>query len=273
MGLLKLKLHWQILIALGLAIVVGLLVGETGGLFGVPFISIFDFIGTMFLNALKMLIVPLIVSSIIIGIAGIGSSDSVGRLGGKTIGYYALTSFFAIVVGLLVVNIVQPGVVDGSPEDVFGLSADPAELQAKFADKGGDDIIAVFLRMIPTNIVAAASAGQMLGLIFFSLLYGYFMTRIANQYAEVQYNFWDGMFNIMMKITDLIMKFAPLGVFALVAETVASTGLEAFVPLAKFFFTVVAALSIHFFVTLPLLLRFLGTSARCATIAPSAQRC
>ena len=258
MGLLKLKLHWQILIALGLAIVVGLLVGETGGLFGVPFIAVFDFVGQMFLNALKMLIVPLIVSSIIIGIAGIGSSDSVGRLGGKTIGYYALTSFFAIVIGLLVVNIVQPGVVDGSPEEVFGLSADPAELQQKFADKGGDDIIAVFLRMIPTNIVAAAGAGQMLGLIFFSLLYGYFMTRIANQYAEVQYNFWDGMFNIMMKITDLIMKFAPLGVFALVAETVASTGLEAFVPLAKFFFTVVAALAIHFFVTLPLLLRFLG---------------
>jgi Na+/H+-dicarboxylate symporter len=258
MGLLKLKLHWQILIALGLAIVVGLMVGPTGGLLGVPFISIFDFIGTMFLNALKMLIVPLIVSSIIIGIAGIGSSDSVGRLGGKTIGYYALTSFFAIVIGLLVVNVVQPGVVDGSPEEVFGLSADPAELQAKFADKGGDDIIAVFLRMIPTNIVAAASAGQMLGLIFFSLLYGYFMTRIANQYAEAQYNFWDGMFNIMMKITDLIMKFAPLGVFALVAETVATTGLEAFVPLAKFFFTVVAALAIHFFITLPLLLRFLG---------------
>jgi Na+/H+-dicarboxylate symporter len=234
------------------------MVGPTGGLLGVPFISIFDFIGTMFLNALKMLIVPLIVSSIIIGIAGIGSSDSVGRLGGKTIGYYALTSFFAIVIGLLVVNVVQPGVVDGSPEEVFGLSADPAELQAKFADKGGDDIIAVFLRMIPTNIVAAASAGQMLGLIFFSLLYGYFMTRIANQYAEAQYNFWDGMFNIMMKITDLIMKFAPLGVFALVAETVATTGLEAFVPLAKFFFTVVAALAIHFFITLPLLLRFLG---------------
>ena len=258
MGLLKLKLHWQILIALALAIVVGLLVGETSGLLGVPFIAMFDFIGQMFLNALKMLIVPLIVSSIIIGIAGIGSSDSVGRLGGKTIGYYALTSFFAIIIGILVVNLIQPGVVDGSPEDVFVLSADPAALQQQFADKGGDDIVAVFLRMIPTNIVAAASAGQMLGLIFFSLLYGYFMTRIANQYAEVQYNFWDGMFNIMMKITDLIMKFAPLGVFALVAETVASTGLEAFVPLAKFFFTVVIALSIHFFVTLPLLLRFLG---------------
>jgi Na+/H+-dicarboxylate symporter len=84
------------------------------------------------------------------------------------------------------------------------------------------------------------------------------MTRIPNQFAEAQYDFWNGMFQIMMKITDLIMKFAPLGVFALVAKTVSSTGLEAFVPLAKFFFTVVLALGIHFAVTLPLLLRVLG---------------
>lgn len=258
MRLFQLKLHWQILIALGLAIIVGLAVGKSVGLFGVPFIAVFDFIGELFLNALKMLIVPLIVSSIIVGVAGIGASDNLGRLGSKTIGYYALTSFLAIVIGLLAVNLIQPGVVDGSPEEVFGLSADPAALQQQFADKGGDDIVAVFLRMIPTNIVAAAGTGQMLGLIFFSLLYGFFMTRIANQYAEAQYNFWDGMFKIMMQITDLIMKFAPLGVFALVAETVAGTGLEVFAPLAKFFLTVALALATHFFVTLPLLLRLLG---------------
>jgi Na+/H+-dicarboxylate symporter len=258
MGLLKMKLHWQILIALALAVVAGLLAGEDGGLFGVTFYAAFDFVGQLFLNALKMLIVPLIVSSIIVGIAGIGDSDNLGRLGGKTIGYYALTSTLAIVVGLFVVNTIQPGVVDGSAEAVFGLTADAAQLEEQFADKGADDIVGIFLRMIPTNIVAAASAGQMLGLIFFSLLYGFFMTRIANQYAEAQYNFWNGMFQIMMQITDLVMKFAPIGVFALVAKTVASTGLEAFIPLAKFFFTVVIALAIHFFITLPLLLRFLG---------------
>ncbi len=264
MGLLKLKLHWQILIALALAVVVGLLVGEDGAIFGVTFYAIFDFVGQLFLNALKMLIVPLIVSSIIVGVAGIGNSENLGRLGGKTIGYYALTSFFAIVVGLTVVNLIQPGVVldeqgqQASAEEVFGLTADASELEAQFADKGADDVVAIFLRMIPTNVIAAASAGQMLGLIFFSLLYGFFITRIDNEYAEVQYRFWDGMFQIMMRITDLIMRFAPLGVFALVAKTVASTGVEAFIPLAKFFFTVVAALGIHLLVTLPLLLRFLG---------------
>ncbi|MBK1703818.1 dicarboxylate/amino acid:cation symporter [Halochromatium glycolicum] len=258
MALLKLKLHWQILIALALAVVVGLLVGEDGNLFGVSFHAIFDFIGQLFLNALKMLIVPLIVSSIIVGVASIGDSDNLGRLGGKTIGYYALTSLLAIIVGLMVVNLIQPGVVDGSPEEVFGLSADAGELETQFADKGADDIVAIFLRMVPTNIVAAASATQMLGLIFFSILYGFFMTQIANQYAEVQYNFFQGMFQIMMKITDLVMRFAPIGVFALVAKTVASTGLEAFVPLLQFFFTVVLALGLHFAVTIPLLLRVLG---------------
>jgi Na+/H+-dicarboxylate symporter len=258
MGLLKLKLHWQILIGLVLAIVAGLLVGKDGALLGVTFYSVFDFIGQLFLNALKMLIVPLIVSSIIVGIAGIGDSENLGRLGAKTIGYYAMTSLLAITVGLLAVNLIQPGVVEGSAKEVFGLTADAHALEQQFADKGAADVVAIFLRMIPTNIVSAASEGQMLGLIFFSLLYGFFMTRIANQYAEAQYDFWNGMFNIMMKITDLIMKFAPLGVFALVAKTVASTGLEAFIPLAKFFFTVTAALAIHFFITLPSLLRLLG---------------
>jgi Na+/H+-dicarboxylate symporter len=258
MGLMKLKLHWQILIALGLAIIVGLAVGADGMVFGLNVNGALDFVGQLFLNALKMLIVPLIVSSIIIGVAGIGDSENLGRLGGKTIGYYAMTSTLAIIVGLLMVNLIQPGVVEGSAQEVFGLHEDTAALEEDLADKGAEDIVAIFLRMIPTNVVHAASEGQMLGLIFFSLLYGFFLTRIENQFAESQYNFWNGMFEIMMRITDLVMRFAPIGVFALVAETVAETGLSAFVPLAAFFFTVAASLAIHFFITLPLLLRFLG---------------
>jgi proton glutamate symport protein len=258
MNPLKLKLHWQILIALVVAILVGLAVGREGNILGLTFYSVFDFLGKMFLNALKMLIVPLIVSSIIVGVAGVGGSHNLGRLGGKTIGYYAMTSMFAILVGLLVVNLIQPGVVQGDPKEVFGFHADVAALEAKVAGKGSGDVVEVFLRMIPTNLVAAAAEGQMLGLIFFSLLYGFFLTRIAEAYAEAQYNFFQGMFEIMMRITDLIMRFAPVGVFALVAKTVADTGLEAFGPLALFFFTVVLALAIHFFVTLPLLLYFVG---------------
>jgi len=257
MSPLKLKLHWQILIALGLAILVGLAVGREAGLFGVTFYAIFDFVGKLFLNALKMLIVPLILSSIIVGVSGLGSGN-LGRLGGKTIGYYAMTSLFAILVGLILVNLIQPGVVDGDPKEVFGFSADVQSLEAKIGDKDGGDVVDVFLRMIPTNVVAAAAAGQMLGLIFFGLLYGFFITRLPENLAKTQSSFFEGVFEIMMRITDLIMRFAPIGVFALVAKTVASTGLDAFVPLALFFLTVVLALGTHFLVVLPLLLYFIG---------------
>ena len=259
MAFLRLKLHWQILIALAFAVLVGLLTGTDASLFGVTFYSIFDFVGKLFLNALKMLIVPLIVSSIIVGIAGIGGTHGLGRIGGKTLLYYVTTSLLAILVGLMVVNAVAPGIVDGQPaKDLIGFSAEAAEVQEKVAGKGTGDVVEVFLRMIPTNVVAAASSGQMLGLIFFSLLFGFFMTRITEDYAEAQYNFWQGVFEIMMKITDLIMRFAPLGVFALVAKVVAGTGFDAFAPLAMFFLSVVLALAIHFFVTLPLLLYFVG---------------
>ena len=111
----KLKLHWQILIALVLAGIIGSLVSETTSIFGVPVVNAFDFVGTLFINALKMLIVPLIASSIVVGVAGIGSSSNLGRLGGKTILFYATTTFMAILVGLVLVNLVQPGLVDGQP--------------------------------------------------------------------------------------------------------------------------------------------------------------
>lgn len=120
------------------------------------------------------------------------------------------------------------------------------------------DVASIFLRMVPTNIVAAAAEGQMLSLIFFSLLFGYFMTRIRKPYAKTLLDFWQGVFSVMMLITEWVMKFAPIGVFALIAKVVASTGFAAFVPLLSFFLTVLAALAIHFFLVLPALLFFLG---------------
>ena len=233
--------------------------GTDAGLFGLRFYAVFDFIGTLFLNALKMLIVPLVMSSIIVGIAGIGSGGAFGKLGLKTLAYYLTTTLFAVLVGLIVVNMVAPGMVDGEPaKHLVGLSQDTSDVAAKVAGKGAGDLVGVFLRMVPTNVVAAAANGQMLGLIFFSLLFGFFMTKIEEDYAESQYRFWQGMFQVMMKITDWVMKFAPVGVFGLVAKVVASTGYSAFVPLAWFFVSVLAGLAIHFFVVLPLLLLLVG---------------
>jgi Na+/H+-dicarboxylate symporter len=256
----KLKLHWQIIIALVLAVFVGLLTGTDASLFGVTFYSIFEFVGTLFLNALKMLIVPLVASSIIIGIAGIGQQHGhLGRLGGKTILYYMATSLIAILIGLVIVNIVSPGIIDGQPaKDLIGLSGDLDDIKEKVEGKGAGDIAEVFLRLVPTNIVQAAAAGQMLGLIFFSLLFGFFMTRIEHPSAETIYRFWDAVYNVMILITDFIMKFAPIGVFALVAKVVAATGFDAFAPLAQFFGSVLAALAVHFFIVMPFLLRTLA---------------
>ncbi|HEC20378.1 MAG TPA: dicarboxylate/amino acid:cation symporter [Gammaproteobacteria bacterium] len=257
--MLKLKLHWQILIALVLAVIAGNLTGTDASLFGISFFSVYQFIGSLFLNALKMLIVPLIVSSIIVGIAGIGGGDALGRLGGKTLLYYMSTSLIAILIGLLMVNMVAPGIVDGEPaRDMIGLTGNVDDIKGKVEGKGAGDVVDVFLRMVPTNIVAAAANGQMLGLIFFSLLFGFFLTKIQEAYAESLYNFWQGVYEVMMLITDWVMKFAPIGVFALVAKVVATTGFDAFKPLALFFVTVVFALALHFFVVMPLLLRLIG---------------
>ncbi|MDP2759179.1 MAG: dicarboxylate/amino acid:cation symporter [Sideroxyarcus sp.] len=255
----KLQLHWQILIALVLAAIAGSLAGTEATLFGVRCYAMFDFIGTLFLNALKMLIVPLVVSSIIVGIAGIGSGGAFGRLGLKTLTYYAATSLFAILVGLSIVNLTAPGIIDGEPAKAqLGMAQGTEEVLAKVEGKGAGDLVGIFLRMVPTNVVAAAADGQMLGLIFFSLLFGFFMTRIEEPYAESQYKFWQSTFQVMMKITDWVMQFAPIGVFGLVAKVVASTGFSAIVPLAWFFFSVLAGLAVHFLLVLPALLYFVG---------------
>lgn len=258
----KLKLHWQILIAIVLAGIIGQITGTEMGVFGVSFYQIYDFIGTLFLNALRMVIVPLIMASIITGIAKIGSGDDLGRLGMKTLSYYALTSTLAILIGLFFVNVISPGVLDGvAVGDRLNLSLNEVEVASAVASvegRGGGDIIAIFLRMIPTNIVAAAAEGQMLGLIFFSLVFGFFMTRIPQKQSETLLNFWSGVSETMMRITMWIMRFAPYGVFGLVAKTVASTGFSALLPMLWFFVTVLLALGFHTFVTLPLLLKYLG---------------
>ena len=247
------------IIALVLAVIAGTLTGTDASIFGITFFSFYEFFGSLFLNALKMLIVPLIVSSIIVGIAGIGGSSALGRLGGKTLLYYMSTSLIAILIGLVVVNMVAPGTIDGEPvKDMIGLSGDVEEIKGKVEGKGAGDVVDVFLRMVPTNIVSAAANGEMLGLIFFSLLFGFFLTKIQEAYAESQFNFWQGVYEVMMLITDWVMKFAPIGVFALVAKVVATTGFEAFKPLALFFVSVVLALAVHFFVVMPILLRVVG---------------
>ncbi len=264
----KLELHWQILISIIAAGIVGGIVfnvqdksGVDAAFFqtSVTWMSIFNYIGTLFLNGLKMIIVPLITSSIIIGVAGIGSGGNLGALGGKTLLFYASTTLAAILVGLVIINAVGPGYVDGEPaKELLALESSTADLEAMVAGKGAGDVANIFLRMVPPNILKAAVEGQMLGVIFFSILFGYFMTHLDNEFAEPLYKFWNGVFHVMMRMTEWIMLFAPIGVFGLVAGVIAKAGYKATGPLAVFSLAVLAALAVHALVTLPLLLRFVG---------------
>jgi Na+/H+-dicarboxylate symporter len=250
----KLALHWQILIALVLAVLAGLLLGDEAQLFGISFVAVCDFAGRLFLNGLKMLVVPLVASAVIVGIAGVGTVEGFGRLGLKTILYYISTTFFAVVLGLLMVNLIRPGV--GS-----SLAVQSAEAAAKLEQigaRGMGDVAEIFLRLVPPNVVASAAEGDMLGLIFFSLLFGIFAARLRPELAAPVVSFWRGVYEVMLMITDLVMRFAPIGVFALVAKVVATTGMDAFAQVALFAVTVLVALAVHLAVTLPLLLWLVG---------------
>lgn len=252
---LRLQLHWQILIALILAVMAGSATGTEAGILNITFFQMYDFLGALFLNALKMLIVPLVMSSIIVGVMGLGSGEHLGRLGIKTILYYMATSLLAILTGLILVNLITPGIINGqAAKDVIGLSADVQLVENAVSGRGAGDIVEIFLRMVPENIIMAAANGQMLGLIFFSLLFGYFLIFVESAPGDTLRNIWQGIFAVMMRITDLVMRFAPIGVFALVAKVVASTGLAAFEPLMYFFVTVLLALTLHFVVSMSIIL-------------------
>jgi Na+/H+-dicarboxylate symporter len=256
-----LALHWKILIALVLGVIAGYF--STGhSIWNVPLVSVYDFGGQLFLNALKMLIVPLIASSIAIGVAGLGNTDSLGSMGFKTLLFYVLTTLTAILTGLVIVNLVHPGVAGGQPVgDLLALSGSADDIQAKLSGRGLEELPQIALRAVPPNILAAAAGNEMLALIFFSALFGFFMSQIEHSLADTLYRFTDGVFQTMLLVTHWVMGFAPYGVFALVAAVVAKTGFDAAGPLITFSLVVLAALMIHVFLSLPLFVRVFAQSS------------
>ena len=252
-------LYAQIFAGIVLGVLAGLISGDTAELApGLTFDSAYDYIGTLFLNALKMLIVPLIATSIISGVAGLGGPGTLGRLGGKTLLYYLTTSTIAILVGLTIVNLVQPGILNGVPvRELLDFQANSEEVAARVSGAQGG-VAEVFLRMFPPNIVKAAAEGQMLGLIMFCILFGYFVSRLAKAKSAPVTSFVQACFEAMMGVTRFVMRFAPIGVFGLVASVVADVGLGAARPLVVFSITVLAALAVHFLVVMPLILIFVA---------------
>ncbi len=209
-----------------------------------------EWMGIAFLNALKMLIIPLILTSIISGMTKIGSGKSIGRLGFKTFGYYILSSLLAIGVGLFFVNLIQPGKNStiSFVEEVEGLG----EISGSFGQ--------ILLDIIPENIFLAMVNGDVLPIIFFGILVGFFTTQLMQKQRESLTLLFDSLFELMMKITMFVIRFTPLGVFAIVAKVVAehSDLLSLMQQMGWYMLTVILALSVHSMISLPLLLRFLG---------------
>ncbi|HJO27410.1 MAG TPA: dicarboxylate/amino acid:cation symporter [Planctomycetota bacterium] len=209
----------------------------------------FTFAADIFLALLKMLIVPLVMSSIITGVAGVGSLTDLRRLGTKTFSYYIFTSLLAILVGQVLVNLIKPG--DGAQ---LGLSTEGVA-----AAGTEESFIDILRRMVPSNIIESMSSnGAMLQIIFFALLFGYFITRTPAPHGGRMREWFASLFEVMMRMAEGILKLLPYGVFALLVKVVAGTGFGVFKPLLLYMGTVTAALLIHACLTLPLIVRFLG---------------
>lgn len=210
-----------------------------GGLFGM--------IGKMFVNALKMLVVPLVIFSLICGVTGIGDIRLLGRVGGKAFALYMATTAIAITLAIVLASIIGPG--QGFQMD--GVAA--ATVTAKQAPTVWD----VFAGIVPTNPIAAFAEGKMLQIIFYVILIGIAALMLGDQSK----NFVEAceyMNELMMKVVEIVMMFAPYGVFCLIAKTFAEQGIELFLPVIAYVVTLVGALFLHLFVTLMVLLKVLS---------------
>ena len=245
----KMSLTMKIMLAMGLGIVVGVVFNTLN----IAFINdhvvagFFGMIGKMFVNALKMLVVPLVFFSLIGGVAGIGDVRVLGRVGSKSFALYIATTALAITVALVLATIVGPGTgFDMTGIDASGISAAEAP-----------SVWNVFAAIVPTNPIAAFASGEMLQVIFYTVVLGIAVLMLGDR-SKPFIEACDYMNEVMMKIVDLVMRAAPYGVFALIAKTFAEQGLGLFLPVIAYVLTLVAALMIHLFITLPTMLKLLA---------------
>jgi len=247
-----------IFIAIILGAFAGFLSGSTTELFGVTLVRYYDLLGNLFLNALTLVVVPVVVSAIVTGTARVGADKNFAALGSKTFGYFFLTGAIAVFLGFLCYFIVSPAISPINSSSVAG-SADVLEQIKAQASVGTFDRIGnIFLSFFPKNIFAAAASGQMLGLIFFSVMFGVLSTRIESELSKIMLQFWNALFQIMMRMTNIVILAMPIGVFGLIAKVVATTGFEKVEPVLWFGLTVSLGLIVFTFVALPLLLAVIG---------------
>jgi len=230
-------------------IFIGFFLGIAAGfIFGKPIIPVAEPLSQIFLRLLRMAIMPLVITSIVSAVIQVGSAYGLGRMGLRTFGYYIMTSFLAIFTGQILVNVFKPGV--GAE---IGLEASPEAISA--VERGIGDIL---LHIIPENPFKAMADGDVLPVIFFSILLGFFITRLKSDQRSLLGNVFNAAFEAMLKMTTFIIWTAPFGVFGIISKIVAETGFASFKSLGFYFIIVLAGLSIHMFFTLPMLLKVLG---------------
>jgi Na+/H+-dicarboxylate symporter len=220
----KLALHWQIIIGLVLGVLFGIVAAiNHWGQFTQDWIAPF---GTIFVNLLKLIAVPLVMASLVTGVASLADLTKLSRMGGKTIAIYLITTVVAICIGLILVNALQPGA--SIPDDVA------ANLQATYQEemeqRSGDvqlvkerGPLQPLVDIVPQNIIGAAGSNRnMLQVVFFALFIGIGLILVRNERTEVVLRFFQGLNDVIIKLVDVIMLIAPIGVFALIAGTITS---------------------------------------------------
>ena len=247
----RISLAYQILLGLVLGIAVGAI------FYGNPNVETYlQPIGTIFLNLIKMIVVPIIISTLILGVAGTGDMKQLGRLGTKTIVYFEIVTTIAIVFGLLAANIAKPGVGIDMGEITETDISSYVETTKEVESSGFADTI---VSIVPTNIINSMAQGDMLPIIFFSVLFGLGVASIGERGQPVL-NFFSGVADAMFWVTNTVMKFAPFGVFALIGITVSKFGVGALWQLGKLAGLVYLCMFLFVFVVLGAIAKIAGTS-------------
>ncbi len=253
------KLYNKILIGLAAGVGCGALanIGNIEGLKTV--LGLLEPVGTAFIRLITMIVIPLVVASLMVGAASLGDLRKLGRIGGKTLFYYTLTTMAAVSLGLLLSDLVLPGSrVDTSTRDQLaaryeGQAHGTLEIAAK-----SPPVKDVLLNIIPRNPVQAAANFDLLPLIFFSVVFGAAISLLAPDQRGAMVTFLEGVNNASMIVIGWVMKLAPYAVFALIGSVIAQFGLDLLRSLMIYTLTVILGLAIHTYVTLGLMVRFAG---------------
>ena len=246
----------KIKIALPVQILIALVLGVLFGIFAHDYVKYVGWAGEMFLRFLKMIVVPIVFCSMVTGVASLGNQGGLGRIAGKTFAFYVSTTLIATVIGLVLVNMLQPGVGSSLVSDAAAAS------QLASAEKVslGQQII----NIIPDNVFAALTKADLLQVIFFAILFGFFVTKVDEKARTTIVDFFQAGNDVIMKITLAVIKLAPYGVFSIVAKMISQQAgdMDKLVDVAQslgmFLLIVWVGCMIHFFVILPSTVYFLG---------------